>query len=87
MQFLRTVCAGIDGLNDYIGRAVAWTTLLLVMVTFVDVIMRYFFNTSYVFTQELAPPGSSGPTGSMAVSERYSRRPSAHHSRTLPSMS
>jgi TRAP-type mannitol/chloroaromatic compound transport system permease small subunit len=53
MNLLKRICAWIDALNDRVGRAVAWTTLLLVMVTFVDVVMRYFFNTSYVFTQEM----------------------------------
>jgi TRAP-type mannitol/chloroaromatic compound transport system permease small subunit len=53
MNLLKHICAWIDALNDRVGRAVAWTTLLLVLVTFVDVVMRYFFNTSYVFTQEL----------------------------------
>lgn len=52
-QFLRTTCGKIDTVNEYIGRGVSWATLLLVLVTFVDVVMRYFFNTSYVFTQEL----------------------------------
>jgi len=32
---------------------VSWVTLGLVLVIFVDVTMRYLFNTSYVFTQEL----------------------------------
>jgi TRAP-type mannitol/chloroaromatic compound transport system permease small subunit len=53
MKLLRRICTWIDTMNEWVGRAVAWTTLLLVMVTFVDVVMRYFFNTSYVFTQEL----------------------------------
>ena len=53
MKLLMHICGWIDTVNDWVGRAVAWTTLLLVLVTFVDVVMRYFFNTSYVFTQEL----------------------------------
>jgi TRAP-type mannitol/chloroaromatic compound transport system permease small subunit len=53
MHFLKTTCDRIDSFNEYFGRAVSWTTLLLVAVTFADVVMRYFFNTSYVFTQEL----------------------------------
>ena len=53
MRFLKYICAWINTINEYTGRAVSWTTLLLVLVTFVDVVMRYFFNTSYVFTQEL----------------------------------
>lgn len=53
MQFLRIACNKIDIFNEYVGRVVSWATLLLVVVTFTDVVMRYFFNTSYVFTQEL----------------------------------
>ena len=40
-------------MNEWIGKGVAWVTLVLVLVIFVDVVMRYAFNTSYVFTQEL----------------------------------
>jgi len=43
----------IDKLNEWVGRGVAWVTLALVLVVFVDVVMRYLFNTSFVFTQEL----------------------------------
>lgn len=53
MQFLKKICMRIDAVNDWVGRAVSWATLLLVAVTFLDVVMRYFFNTSFVFTQEL----------------------------------
>ena len=53
MGVLKAVCRWIDAINDHVGRAVSWFTLLLVVVTFVDVIMRYFFNTSFVFVQEL----------------------------------
>jgi TRAP-type mannitol/chloroaromatic compound transport system permease small subunit len=53
MNVLKTFSRWIDSLNDWVGRGVAWVTLALVVVIFVDVIMRYLFNTSYVFTQEL----------------------------------
>ncbi len=53
MKLLRTTCIWIDAVNERVGRFVSWATLLLVAVTFTDVVMRYFFNTSYVFTQEL----------------------------------
>lgn len=43
----------IDRLNLLVGKVVSWATLLVVVVVFVDVVMRYAFNTSYVFTQEL----------------------------------
>jgi len=53
MNVLKTFMRWIDGLNEWVGRGVAWVTLALVLVIFVDVVMRYLFNTSYVFTQEL----------------------------------
>ncbi len=53
MKLLTTLCRWVDGLNEHIGRGVAWVSALLVAVIFVDVVMRYAFNTSFVFTQEL----------------------------------
>jgi TRAP-type mannitol/chloroaromatic compound transport system permease small subunit len=53
MKVLHAVCGFVDGLNEWIGKGVAWVTLGLVLVVFVDVVMRYAFNTSFVFTQEL----------------------------------
>ncbi len=53
MKFFRKVCRLIDGLNEWVGRGVSWATLLVVVVVFVDVVMRYVFNISFVFTQEL----------------------------------
>jgi TRAP-type mannitol/chloroaromatic compound transport system permease small subunit len=35
------------------GTCVAWATAIVVAVVFIDVIMRYAFNISFVFTQEL----------------------------------
>ena len=53
MNMIKTFCRGVDWLNERVGRGVAWVTTGLVLVVFVDVVMRYLFNTSYVFTQEL----------------------------------
>ncbi|MFZ7125278.1 MAG: TRAP transporter small permease subunit [Desulfobacterales bacterium] len=53
MNWLLRISRGIDALNTWIGKGVAWTTTLVVMVVFVDVVMRYAFKTSFVFTQEL----------------------------------
>lgn len=53
MHSLNILCRWIDATNEWVGRGVAWTTSLLVAVTFGDVVMRYFFDTSFVFTQEL----------------------------------
>jgi TRAP-type mannitol/chloroaromatic compound transport system permease small subunit len=53
MSALAKFCRWIDALNTWVGRIVAWATALVVMVVFVDVVMRYAFKTSFVFTQEL----------------------------------
>jgi TRAP-type mannitol/chloroaromatic compound transport system permease small subunit len=53
MNVLERLCRLIDSMSERVGRLVAWVTLGLVLVVFVDVVMRYLFNTSFVFTQEL----------------------------------
>ena len=53
MDTLKLLCNCIDSVNEWMGRLVGWVTVGLVLVVFVDVVMRYLFNTSYVFTQEL----------------------------------
>lgn len=53
MKVIKLLCHWIDNLNQWVGRGVAWVTLGLVLVVFIDVVMRYLFNTSFVFTQEL----------------------------------
>ncbi len=53
MNTLRHITQIIDTFNEYVGRGVSWVSALLVAVVFTDVVMRYLFNTSFVFTQEL----------------------------------
>ena len=53
MKGIKALSRWIDNLNEWIGQGVAWVTLGLVLVVFIDVVMRYLFNTSFVFTQEL----------------------------------
>jgi TRAP-type mannitol/chloroaromatic compound transport system permease small subunit len=53
MSIANKITGSIDFINEWVGRGVAWTTFGLVLVVFIDVVMRYAFNTSYVFTQEL----------------------------------
>jgi TRAP-type mannitol/chloroaromatic compound transport system permease small subunit len=53
MAFFRAICRWIDTLNLWVGNFVAWATALVVCVVFVDVVMRYAFSISFVFTQEL----------------------------------
>ncbi len=42
----------IDRLSCFIGRAVAWLALGMVLVTFVIVALRYLFDSGYIWMQE-----------------------------------
>jgi TRAP-type mannitol/chloroaromatic compound transport system permease small subunit len=42
----------IDRFNDIVGRAVSWLTLVMVLVTVVIVVLRYGFDTGYIWMQE-----------------------------------
>jgi TRAP-type mannitol/chloroaromatic compound transport system permease small subunit len=53
MNLLKSMSNWIDRINEWTGRGVAWVTLGLVVIIFIDVVMRYIFNTSFVFTQEM----------------------------------
>ncbi len=39
-------------LNEYIGRGLAWLTLLMVLTTFLIVVLRYGFNIGQIAMQE-----------------------------------
>ncbi len=53
MNALKAFSRLIDNLNEGVGKGVSWVTLGLVIVVFIDVVMRYLFNKSFVFTQEM----------------------------------
>ena len=42
----------LDRLNTAIGRAAAWLTLAMVLVTFVVVVLRYVFDVGFIWVQE-----------------------------------
>ncbi|HEB79213.1 MAG TPA: TRAP transporter small permease subunit [Rhodospirillales bacterium] len=42
----------VDRLNEAIGRGVSWLTLLMVLVTFKVVVLRYAFSVGWVWMQE-----------------------------------
>jgi TRAP-type mannitol/chloroaromatic compound transport system permease small subunit len=44
---------GVDALNEWIGRAVAWLTLGCVVTCFAVVVLRYAFDLGYPWLQEL----------------------------------
>ena len=39
-------------INSFLGRATAWLTLFMVLVTFVVVVMRYVFDAGLIWLQE-----------------------------------
>ncbi len=53
MNLLESIADAIDALNEAVGKLATWAAFLLVWVVFTDVVMRYFFNTTFVFVQEL----------------------------------
>jgi TRAP-type mannitol/chloroaromatic compound transport system permease small subunit len=53
MEVLKSIAKFIDAINERVGRFVSWITVGLVVIVFADVAMRYLFNISFVFTQEL----------------------------------
>ncbi len=42
----------IDRLSEGVGRAAAWLTLVMVLVTFAVVVLRYLFNVGFIAMQE-----------------------------------
>lgn len=50
---LRRLARRIDAWQDALGRGISWLMLGMVLVVFGDVLMRYLFRRTYVFTQEL----------------------------------
>ena len=42
----------LDRFSSLIGKASAWLTLFMVLVTFVVVVMRYVFDAGYIWLQE-----------------------------------
>ncbi|MEJ2453116.1 MAG: TRAP transporter small permease subunit [Candidatus Thiodiazotropha sp.] len=41
-----------DGINEFLGSAVSWVSLLMVLVTFVIVVLRYAFDLGWIWLQE-----------------------------------
>ena len=52
MISLRGFAEFVDGLNERIGRTLAWLTLGMVLLQFVVVVMRYVFGIGSVIAQE-----------------------------------
>lgn len=52
MKFLIRLATGIDRLNEFIGRGIAWVALIMILVQFTVVIMRYVFSIGFIPMQE-----------------------------------
>ncbi len=49
---MQKISQKITKFNDWLGRTVSWLTLLMVILTFVIVILRKFFDTGWIWMQE-----------------------------------
>jgi TRAP-type mannitol/chloroaromatic compound transport system permease small subunit len=52
MKLLKHIANAIDASNDWIGRAIAWLTLGMVLVEFTVVLSRYVFGLGSTLMQE-----------------------------------
>ena len=53
MKALRAFIGLIDRLNEAVGRAMGWLTILMVLNVFTVVVLRYAFSLGWVWMQEL----------------------------------
>lgn len=49
---LAAVVRLLDGFSEWTGRLIAWLTLLMVLITFIVVVMRYVFEQGNIALQE-----------------------------------
>jgi TRAP-type mannitol/chloroaromatic compound transport system permease small subunit len=49
---MQTLINNIERFIDWCGRTVAWLTLLMVIVTFIVVVLRYMFDVGWIALQE-----------------------------------
>ena len=51
-QNLELVAALCEGINERLGRLISWLSLIMVVVTFVVVLLRYAFDLGWIWLQE-----------------------------------
>ena len=49
---MKTLIKNIDSFIEWTGRAVSWLTLVMVLLTFLIVLLRYVFNIGWIAMQE-----------------------------------
>ena len=52
IKICRSITNTIDRLNDWIGKSIAWLTLIMVLTTFLIVVLRYVFDLGWIAMQE-----------------------------------
>lgn len=53
LDALKGLVRGIDAVNEWVGRSVAWLTLGCVLTCFTVVVLRYAFDVGFPWMQEL----------------------------------
>ena len=53
MNFMKKFIKISDSINEIVGKFASWLTTLMVLVVFIDVILRYVFNKGNIAMQEL----------------------------------
>ena len=49
---VQKIATGIDAINDWIGNKIIWLTLVMALVMFINVILRYVFDSGWIWMQE-----------------------------------
>ena len=52
VHILQRLQSRLSNINETVGRAISWLTLLMVIVTFLVVVLRYAFNLGWIAMQE-----------------------------------
>lgn len=52
MSWITKTISYIDNITEYTGKCIAWLTLLMVLLSFAIVVLRYAFNFGWVAIQE-----------------------------------
>jgi len=51
-QWLARLVGWLESINEFLGSAVSWLSLLMVLVTFLIVVLRYAFDLGWIWLQE-----------------------------------
>lgn len=49
---MEKIAAGLDRINQSVGDVIRWTALMMVLLQFIIVVLRYVFGVSFIFLNE-----------------------------------